>query len=225
MTRCAWAYARAADARGVDIIQNCEVTGIKIDNGKVARRRYDARLHRLQKARLGSGRQFLGGRPPWRGCDCRSKVTSCRRSYPKASSPYIDGVVTFGAGPLLRFAVRQGRTRLRRRHRRLQFLCAARQSGDGRARDRSRRRDDSGTCARARAAKLGRYRRHVDGRLADHRQDRTLRVSISTPAGATAASRRRRPPAGVLLTRSPATKPHSLNASVSARSLSPRLHD
>lgn len=31
----AWGYARAADARGVDIIQNCEVTGILRDGGKV----------------------------------------------------------------------------------------------------------------------------------------------------------------------------------------------
>jgi len=31
----AWGYARAADARGVDIIQNCEVTGIRRDNGRV----------------------------------------------------------------------------------------------------------------------------------------------------------------------------------------------
>jgi len=31
----AWAYARAADARGVDIIQNCEVTGIDRDAGGV----------------------------------------------------------------------------------------------------------------------------------------------------------------------------------------------
>ena len=31
----AWGYARAADARGVDVIQNCEVTGIRIENGKV----------------------------------------------------------------------------------------------------------------------------------------------------------------------------------------------
>ena len=30
----AWGYARAADARGIDIIQNCEVTGIEIVNGK-----------------------------------------------------------------------------------------------------------------------------------------------------------------------------------------------
>jgi len=31
----AWGYARAADARGVDIVQNCEVTGIRRENGRV----------------------------------------------------------------------------------------------------------------------------------------------------------------------------------------------
>jgi sarcosine oxidase, subunit beta len=31
----AWGYARAADAMGVDIIQNCEVTGIRRENGAV----------------------------------------------------------------------------------------------------------------------------------------------------------------------------------------------
>ena len=32
----AWGYARAADALGVDIVQRCEVTGIRITGGKVA---------------------------------------------------------------------------------------------------------------------------------------------------------------------------------------------
>src|SRR6476646_246549 len=31
----AWGYARAGDARGVDIVENCEVTGITIENGVV----------------------------------------------------------------------------------------------------------------------------------------------------------------------------------------------
>lgn len=31
----AWGYARAADALGVDIIQNCEVTGLRIDGGAI----------------------------------------------------------------------------------------------------------------------------------------------------------------------------------------------
>src|SRR5262249_43502793 len=30
-----WGYARGADMRGVDIVQNCEVTGIRTENGKV----------------------------------------------------------------------------------------------------------------------------------------------------------------------------------------------
>jgi sarcosine oxidase subunit beta len=33
--RVAWGYARAADERGVDIIQDCEVTGIDVDGGRV----------------------------------------------------------------------------------------------------------------------------------------------------------------------------------------------
>jgi len=31
-----WGYARAADARGVDIVQNCEVTGIGVSGGRVS---------------------------------------------------------------------------------------------------------------------------------------------------------------------------------------------
>ncbi len=31
----AWGFARAADARGVDIIQNCEVTGIRVEDNRV----------------------------------------------------------------------------------------------------------------------------------------------------------------------------------------------
>ncbi|TJV71764.1 MAG: sarcosine oxidase subunit beta, partial [Mesorhizobium sp.] len=31
----AWGYARGADSMGVDIIQECEVTGIRRANGKV----------------------------------------------------------------------------------------------------------------------------------------------------------------------------------------------
>jgi sarcosine oxidase, subunit beta len=31
----AWGYARGADAMGVDIIQNCPVTGLRVENGKI----------------------------------------------------------------------------------------------------------------------------------------------------------------------------------------------
>ena len=33
----AWGYARAADSLGVDIIQNCEVTGFQIQDGVIAK--------------------------------------------------------------------------------------------------------------------------------------------------------------------------------------------
>ena len=35
----AWGYARAADAAGVDLIQNCEVTGIDVEGGRVTDRK------------------------------------------------------------------------------------------------------------------------------------------------------------------------------------------
>ena len=31
----AWGYARQADSMGVDIIQNCEVTGFDVSGGKI----------------------------------------------------------------------------------------------------------------------------------------------------------------------------------------------
>ncbi len=76
----AWGYARGADQRGVDLIQNCEVTGIDIENGVVTRRADHARRdpgeegghHRRRAARARWRR--------WPGCACRSKATSCRPS-------------------------------------------------------------------------------------------------------------------------------------------------
>jgi sarcosine oxidase, subunit beta len=52
----AWGYARAADALGVDIIQNCEVTGFRFERGRVDRGRDDAwadprRPHRTRRRR------------------------------------------------------------------------------------------------------------------------------------------------------------------------------
>ena len=31
----AWGYARGADVRGVDIIEHCEVTGFRIEDGRI----------------------------------------------------------------------------------------------------------------------------------------------------------------------------------------------
>ena len=47
----AWGYARAADALGVDIIENCEVTGIlRDDDGRGRRRRDHAAARSARRA-------------------------------------------------------------------------------------------------------------------------------------------------------------------------------
>ena len=52
----AWGYARAADARGVDIIQNCEVTAIRRDaSGAVSGRGDHEGFHRDQEDRRRRG--------------------------------------------------------------------------------------------------------------------------------------------------------------------------
>ena len=82
-----WGYARAADARGVDIVQNCEVTGIR-DRGRRASRASRRRAASIRAGKVGAGgrRQHLAARRAWRACGCRSKATCCRRSSPRASS-------------------------------------------------------------------------------------------------------------------------------------------
>ena len=76
----AWGYARAADRRGVDIIQNCEVTGVSIDGGRVVG---------VETTRgADPGRARSAWRSPatprasrrWPACGCRSRATCCRPS-------------------------------------------------------------------------------------------------------------------------------------------------
>jgi heterotetrameric sarcosine oxidase beta subunit len=126
----AWGYARGADSRGVDIIQHCEVTGIRRDAGAGDRRRDHARLHRLQEAGAGGSRQ-LDNR-------CKNGRTASCPSIPRAAGVRLGRAEAVDRQrgdvrrrPLLHFAVGQGRTGVRRRHRRLQLLCPARQPADG----------------------------------------------------------------------------------------------
>jgi heterotetrameric sarcosine oxidase beta subunit len=92
-----WAYARAADARGVDIIQNCEVTGIKIDSGRVAgvfTTRGFIGCKKLGLAAAGNSSEvaaMAGLRLPIESHVMQAFVS-------EGLKPLIDGVVTFGAG-------------------------------------------------------------------------------------------------------------------------------
>ena len=56
----AWGYARGADSHGVDIIQHCEVTGIRTENGKVVGVDTNRGFISVQEAGSGCRRQFIG---------------------------------------------------------------------------------------------------------------------------------------------------------------------
>src|SRR5881394_4533838 len=92
-----WGYARGADMRGVDIIENCEVTGIDIREGRVTgldttRGAIKAKKIGLAVAGNTSHVAALAGlRLPIESHVLQAFVS-------EAIKPAIDGVVTFGAG-------------------------------------------------------------------------------------------------------------------------------
>ena len=93
----AWGYARGADQRGVDLIQNCEVTGIRIERGRVVgvettRGYIGARKVGLAVAGNSSRLAAMAGlRLPIDSHVLQAFVT-------EGLKPLIDIVMTFGAG-------------------------------------------------------------------------------------------------------------------------------
>ena len=93
----AWGYARAADAHGVDIIQNCEVKAFRIANDAVLGVETSRGFIGAKKVALAvagnSSRvaQMAGLRLPIESHVLQAFVT-------EGLKPFIDGVVTFGAG-------------------------------------------------------------------------------------------------------------------------------
>jgi heterotetrameric sarcosine oxidase beta subunit len=92
-----WGYARAADRRGVDIIQNCEVTGLVIRNGRIAgveTTRGGIRAGKVGLAVAGNTSRLAamaGLRMPIESHVIQAFVT-------EGIKPAIDCVLTFGAG-------------------------------------------------------------------------------------------------------------------------------
>ncbi|MGI9409614.1 MAG: sarcosine oxidase subunit beta family protein [Hyphomicrobiaceae bacterium] len=93
----AWGYARGADSRGVDVIQNCEVTGFQIENGTclgVETSRGSIRANKVAVCVAGSSGRVMaqaGMRLPIESHVLQAFVS-------EGLKPAIDGVVTFGAG-------------------------------------------------------------------------------------------------------------------------------
>jgi len=93
----AWGYARGADRLGVDIIENAEVTGFRIENGKIGgvettRGFIGANKVGLSVAGSSSRVAALAGLT----LPIESHVLQAFVS--EGIKPFIDGVVTFGAG-------------------------------------------------------------------------------------------------------------------------------
>jgi methylglutamate dehydrogenase subunit A len=92
-----WGYARAADRRGVDIIQNCEVTGLVIRNGRVGAvetTRGTIRAGKVGLAVAGNSSRLAamaGLRLPIESHVIQAFAT-------EGIKPAIDCVLTFGAG-------------------------------------------------------------------------------------------------------------------------------
>jgi sarcosine oxidase subunit beta len=93
----AWGYARGADRRGVDIIHNCEVTGIRIEDGRV--RGVETSKGYIGCKKLGlaaAGNSSEVARMAGLKLPLESHVLQAFVS--ESIKPFIDHVVTFGAG-------------------------------------------------------------------------------------------------------------------------------
>jgi len=93
----AWGYARGADERGVDLIQNCEVTGFQIEDGActgVETARGSIRAKKVAVCVAGSSSRVMeqaGMRLPIESHVLQAFVS-------EGLKPIIPGVITFGAG-------------------------------------------------------------------------------------------------------------------------------
>jgi sarcosine oxidase subunit beta len=93
----AWGYARGADSRGVDIIQNCEVKGIRIEGGKVKGVETSRGFIGCRKLGLAAaGNSSEVARMAGMKLPMESHVLQAFVS--EGIKPFIDQVVTFGAG-------------------------------------------------------------------------------------------------------------------------------
>ena len=124
----AWGYARGASARGIDIIQNCEVTAIRRDASRRGLRgRDDARRDRDQEDRRRRRGPHVGGDGDGRRPHAARELSAA--GFGVRAGQADDAVRRdVEHHPRLHVAIRQGRTRHRRRHRRLYVLFADRRA-------------------------------------------------------------------------------------------------
>jgi sarcosine oxidase subunit beta len=92
-----WGYARAADRRGIDIVQNCEVTGVRVSNGRVVgvdTSRGPIRADKVALAVAGSSSNLAG----MAGLRLPIETHVLQAFVSEGVKPLIHQVITFGAG-------------------------------------------------------------------------------------------------------------------------------
>ena len=92
-----WGYARAADWRGIDIVQNCEVTGVRVSNGRVVgvdTSRGPIRADKVALAVAGSSANLAG----MAGLRLPIETHVLQAFVSEGVKPLIHQVITFGAG-------------------------------------------------------------------------------------------------------------------------------
>ncbi|UWQ27614.1 sarcosine oxidase subunit beta family protein [Leisingera sp. M523] len=95
----AWGYARGADMRGVDLIQNCEVTGIDVENGKVVgvqTARGPIRAKKVALAAAGRSGQVAA----MAGLTLPIESHVLQAFVSEGLKPMVDHVITFAEGHL-----------------------------------------------------------------------------------------------------------------------------
>jgi methylglutamate dehydrogenase subunit A len=92
-----WGYARAANARGVDIIENCEVTGIRVEGNRV-------QGVETSRGYIGAGKVGISVAGNSSRLTSMVNIRLPIESYvlqafvSEGIKPLLDGVITFGAG-------------------------------------------------------------------------------------------------------------------------------
>ena len=166
----AWGYARGASDRGVDLVQHCEVTGIRVEGGRVVgvdTSKGFVRAGKVGLACAGNSSRvaaLAGLRLPIESHVLQAFVS-------EGIKPLVDNVITFGAGHFYISQSDKGG-----------LVFGGDIDGYNSYAQRGNLPAIEDVCesgmalmpmigAAAAAAELGRPDGHVDGRLADHRQD------------------------------------------------------
>ena len=166
-----WGYARAADQRGVDIVQNCEVTGIRVEGGRVAGVETTRGFIARRQGRRSPSPATPRASPRMAGLRLPIESHVLQAFVSEGVKPLIDSVITFGAGHFYISQSDKGG-----------LVFGGDIDGYNSYAQRGNLPVVEDVCEggmalmpmlgrAARAAQLGRPHGHVDGRLADHRPD------------------------------------------------------